>query len=354
MQYKFEELSIEILNKCVGRCLHCSSCSGVYEEGRLPYDVVRRLITEAKMIGGEVISLSGGDPLCDERWRDYVGLITSLGMKCLFYTCGFRAVDDKPYPIADDDIRFLGECGATVIYSVEGARAETHNRIFGWDVYEQIVDIIKKTIDEGLAVEVHFTPNKLNLGEIPKFLEQINEWGISKASFLRIVPQGRAYQNWDILSLSPKEFLWMQKLFCSYDGAVPIRLGCPIDFTHLVNDGYKKKCHAGLDMLLVRYDGDVHACAGWKNCDKLILGNIYRNTLKYIWEKSENLAELRSYHNNRASFKGRCRHCVKLRACGGGCLAQRISLNKFIGYFDVKEQMYNMHDPLCPLANGLV
>jgi radical SAM protein with 4Fe4S-binding SPASM domain len=62
---------------------------------------------------------------------------------------------------------------------------------------------------------------------------------------------------------------------------------------------YKKSpvCGVGVDNICVTANGDYYPCAGWQG---MILGNAYKQSLKDIWDNSEQIKKLRKITN--ASF----------------------------------------------------
>ena len=56
---------------------------------------------------------------------------------------------------------------------------------------------------------------------------------------------------------------------------------------------FKKKpiCGVGYDNCCITANGDVYPCAGWQD---YVLGNVYKQTLREIWENSERVNALRN------------------------------------------------------------
>lgn len=59
---KINELFLEITNQCQQNCIHCSTASNVYSKDELPFLKIVDVIRQAKNLGIEHISLSGGEP----------------------------------------------------------------------------------------------------------------------------------------------------------------------------------------------------------------------------------------------------------------------------------------------------
>jgi len=361
VEYNLEELSCEITNSCAGKCIHCSSEAGLPWKEELSLLQWMNLIEQVKGMGAEVISLSGGDPLMYTHWQTLVEFILSRGMDVLFYTCGFKIKGEEWIgKITDEDLSYLStkfkDTNSRLILSLEGATEETHDKMFGYPGAFVILTelIIPMAVEVGLKVELHFTPTAINVHEVGAFLDLAEKLGVERVSFLRLVPQGRAEINRGQLMLTPEQFLELQITLHDYNGNIPFRIGCPLNFGHLL--GYvdeRPKCHAGQDLLLVRPDGEVHCCAGWKNCKSLSLGNVKDMSLRDIWQNSAVLQEIRDFNGNKA-VGGFCLDCPWMAKCGGGCPAQRVILNQFMGVKDAHKQLFGGVDPMCPRFNNLI
>ena len=116
---------------------------------------------------------------------------------------------------------------------------------------------------------------------------------------------------------------------------------------------HRPKCHAGKDLLLIRPDGNIHCCAGWKECKDMIVGSV-GDSLEDIWLNSPVLQLIRAYnHYNLA--RGICTGCPWLVYCGGGCPAQRIIHNRSrVIPSDVFGNLVIGTDPMCPRYNGFL
>lgn len=68
-------------------------------------------------------------------------------------------------------------------------------------------------------------------------------------------------------------------------------------------------CGVGYDNCCITANGDVYPCAGWQ---EYVLGNVYKQSLKEIWENSERVKYLRKITN--ASFP-KCADCEAFNYC---------------------------------------
>lgn len=346
-KYQVKEVSLELSNRCLAKCKHCSSDSrdDAYLGDELSFDDWRRVISQAFSLGAEVISLSGGEPLLYPYWRDVVSYIARLGMGILFYTCGITEIQEIRTMGASPDCnrlivsRLMPEdillhlkgafqrSWGKAIFSLEGADSVVHDEIVGiTGSFSNTLSCIRRALELEIPVEVHFTPQVDNWLQIPDFLRLARRLEVDKVSFLRLVPQGRAKTN--NLMYSPLEFVLIQRMLYDWEGDPKFRIGCPLSFGHLL--GYideRPRCHAGKDLMLIRPNGDIHACAGWKECQSLVLGNVLEHALSTIWELSRDLEMIRAFHEQNLAM-GECLRCPWKSCCGGGCPAQRVIHNQ--------------------------
>jgi len=382
-----KELSIELSNQCLCRCIHCSSGS---MPGKMPNELkhheIVRIIKEARKLGATVLSLSGGDPIvytdiCPSEHppflnaTEYVKLARELGYeRVLFYTTGIWSIDmpqlDMPgaeplgalwgmdsWPYLVDLID-AGRGILTVIFSLDSHRPEVHDFIRGisgaW--YTTTGSIIALT-SIGVNVEVHMVPMKPNYTHISNVRDICAQMGVSKLSLLRFVPQTRGFDNLGLLDMNAEEFEDMQYIIDTemalsegiYPHIVEVRPGCPIDFRHATGATPQKmsSCHAGLDLILVRPNGSVHPCAAWKTLPDD--ANIRDASLAEIWEHGRVFQVLREFHSQgwlHMESLSLCHKCKFLESCKGGCLAQKLH-----AYGKDLNAIYHWHsDPLCPIG----
>lgn len=371
LEVKLHEVSLELSNRCEGRCIHCSSDSKSEADrnDELSSDSWILVIKEAKNLGADVISLSGGEPLIYSDWQEIVWTIANEGMGVLFYTCGIKeAIQPRNHQrppsilrgISDDDLRCLNnqfsKTWGRIIFSVEGSHQATHDYIVGVrGSFANTIMASKRAKMLGMTVEWHFTPQQANWYQIWDFLTMAQKMGIDKVSFLRLVPQGRAKRNEDIVMYPPRIFHRIQQNLYEWPHDTPkFRIGCPLSFGHLY--GYieeRPRCHAGKDLLLIRPNGDVHACAGWKECKDMVLGTVLGSTLWEIWESGAIIDMIRTYHHQDAA-EGACKRCTWKYCCGGGCPAQRIIHNQGYEIEGTYARLARGVDPMCPKYRGFL
>ena len=143
---------------------------------------------------------------------------------------------------------------------------------------------LRKAIDCGIPVECHIVPNKINLDSLSDTAHQLLDMGVKRVSFLRLVPQGNAVDNWACLGLDQEDLAQLRALLgqlhsepqseCKY------RFGVP--FSEVSSLG--QTCQAGISKVLVRWDGLCFPCEAFKECGdgSFAIGNILVNTVAEI------------------------------------------------------------------------
>jgi len=348
---QLHELSIELTNECLIGCLHCSSGSIPAKlKGELtPIEHVG-LLCQAKEMDVKVVSFSGGEPLLYEQLPYLVGKAVEMFDKVLIYTTG-HSHDSTTIAGYKHIGELLDYPKVTWIFSLHSHRGKCNDHIMNHDgALANIVWSINWLVQENCAnVEVHMVPMANNYYDIPGVCALCRLYGVKKLSLLRFVPQTRGYTNRDELSMTKAQFSELQYIMHSNKqfnvGTLDLRLGCPIDFRHAVGlvPEKVKPCHAGDDLMLVRPDGSVHPCAGWKTLSHD--GNVRSaKDLAWIWEKSSMFTAIRDFKDNGYNEVEYCRSCPHFHVCKGGCIAQRLH-----AYGKQLSDIFQpWSDPLCP------
>ncbi len=403
MIYSLDDICLEVTARCLCHCGHCSSrasASGLPNE--LTLDEIKSIIDQAALLsvctlprpardlrldevlqilpklpwglleeewreeverrllqlretqrGKPVLALSGGEPLLRPDIRAITTYGKQKGFRIILYTAvvtapgrGVTTEDAEQWAtILDEDDRLA--------ISIEGATASTHEAMTGvGGHFQMVIDAIELFRRHKIIVTAHCTPTKLNYREIPALVKLAAELGVTEVAFLRLVPQGRALDNYPRLKLEREDFLELQRIITEEwkrgergsDG-VKVRWGCPIDFRHLLYPIEKRPCHGGRDTIVVRPDGELHPCPAWKDIKGMSLGNARTDSLGKVWLDSEVLNLFRGLTPD--DLHGECSWCPNKAMCGGGCPAQRILANRSRGIKDKRALLAVGPDPLC-------
>ncbi len=328
-----KELCLEIISSCPMNCIHCSNENNHQE--RLEFYEIKSIIDEFKDLGGQIIEISGGEPLEHSDILKIIRYAKTKGLEVRVYTSGLVSQNGEFVSITDKLANNLKESYLDkIIFNIEGSKSTTHELITGLKgSYNKTVESISTVISAGLWAGIHFVPTRLNFKEIEQAFETSQDLGVSEFAILRFVPQGRGLKNRRRLELTYQEH---QELFNKLNKIkiqLKIRIGHPINC--FINDFESSECFAGKSLCLIKPNGNVIPCPAFKYNVDYVAGNIKKTSLIDIWLNSEIFQKLRAFKYD--NLIG-CRNCISLSKCQGGCTAQRIF---------TWGDLYRGSDPIC-------
>lgn len=345
MPYKLKELCLEVTNSCPMECQHCSSCSvkvGKETCYHMPITKAKSVVQEFTELGGNILEISGGEPLTYPFLYELCDYAASLKLDVRLYTSGIFSKDGQVLSginlFKAETLRLHG--ANKVIFNLQGATPTTHQKITGVNgTHKLVLEGIKNTKATGLWTGIHFVPMKPNFRELPQLSKLCLTLGVDELALLRFVPQGRGEQNRTWLELTSDQFEELLRSILHLTEKYPklnIRTGCPLDFLSLYDPKIKPhQCKAGLCTCTIAPTGEVLPCPGFKNSSDFIAGNIYQQSLVLIWQDA--FQSLREFDYK--DITGPCQDCPDLNKCFGRCAAQRHIINGDI---------YKGPDPACP------
>lgn len=300
-----KQLTLEITQKCMNNCLHCSSLASLNSCNELKLEVLLRIIKEAQELKIEEICISGGEPFLHKDLVEIVKCIKDNKIKAFIYTSGLSL--DKFGNVVSLDKEVLKSLKSIdkIIFNLPAISESIYDKFMGTKGYQKLVfESIKKTKELGIYTEVHFVPTKVNINEIEKVLDFCEEHKIDKLSFLRFIPHGRGLYNRKELELSESETDTLKIKLGKLESRV-VRVGIPLEQE-------KKCCYAVKDKLVIRYDGKVFGCEAFKNKNLAKddeVDSIYDKSLNDIYVNSEHLKLEREFIKKRLEKMGCCENC---------------------------------------------
>ncbi len=196
---------VRLTRVCNNRCLFCLDSAA--QDGTCVSTVeVNARIIDGVREGARRLILSGGEPTLHPDFARFVALGKKLGYQRvqtitngrLFSYPGFvkRAVEAG-----------LGE----ITFSIHGHEPRVHDELVGVPgAFDQTMAGLRNALaDERLIVNVDVCLNKMNIGGLPKLLDELIERGVREFDLLHIIPFGRAYEE------------HASKLFYDIDEALP-------------------------------------------------------------------------------------------------------------------------------------
>lgn len=312
-----KDLCFEIIQTCPNNCLFCSSCAGMNETAIIELDMFKKTIDHFMSIGGiQEISISGGEPFLHPNLFEMIEYCKRLGIRVVLFTSGvkrnthlsqqqldelrtkifkyYSSVKDLPEDLIEkytnrqmsiyehynnqvfsalshEELKYLKGIGLDkIVFDFQGAERETYDYLMGSDHFTLVEQSMLRAVSAELDIDVHFVPMKVNYREFQDLIEILNIAEIKKLSILNFVPQGRGKENQDLLMMNEEELNEFAQIYekCKLLFKGEIRVGIP-----LINDD-EHKCTAGLDKLVIKYDGTVLPCPAFKEYDLATLNKL--------------------------------------------------------------------------------
>lgn len=317
-----KQISVEIIQKCPNRCLHCSSLADSSCILKIEPDQMKKVIDSAAVLHTEVLSISGGEPFLHSDLLAIAAYAKAKGIAVYIYTGGVifdGAGSIRSIP--EEILRELHKIAVDkIIFDIPAISEDIYDKFMGSTGYQGFAfKSLRAACRTGLCTEIHFVPTRINLGEVENVIRFARESGVSQVSFLGLVPHGRARQNKDKLLLGEEESQALKEKLAQIANQ-QIRIGIPLQL-----EDSEYCCYAGKDKLCVRYDGLVFGCEAFKYVhlhDRLGClvqpDSIYSMALEDIYTDSEYLKLEREFVARYLSDSG----------CGEKCPVQKMLRTK--------------------------
>lgn len=313
---KLNNLYVYLTWKCNLFCKHCWVNASMNEQQELDTATVLNICDEAMDLGVRFIKFSGGEPLmCADQLLTAAKHIKSKKESVELH------LETNATLITPEIAKELTLFNSISV-SLDSAQPEVHNSIRqNSTAFERAMQGINyltaNNINTGVT-SVISNPKDIDY-HIDSLLTLLKPMGVHRLKVNPIMRNGRAEQGQtEFYNIDPLEMLNIQsKYISSKDIDVFIMLPCAFN----LNPGNisKSRLHSCdcLSLISVLPNGDVGLCGEARKATELMFGNIYDNSLSYLWEHSEKLLELRRAIPNHLT--GVCKTCLLRAVCKGGC-----------------------------------
>lgn len=251
IESKIKNACFEITDKCPCKCLHCSS--DYNQNTEIPYDNIVSCIDDFKTLGGVCLELSGGDPTEHNDFPDILKYASEKINNITVFSNNIRY--DNAY-----FVNLLKKNKASLSFTILGNR-NTHDKLMGIKSYDNIFELYTICKQNNVKVDGHFILMKQNIHEINEVFNIFPEIKV-----LRLMPQGKAYDNWDKIQVKNSEISEVLKSIKKTGSHISLPF-C-----------YEGKCMAGISQFLITALGTVVPCASFKR-NGVKIGNIYNDRL---------------------------------------------------------------------------
>ena len=317
---------LEITNRCNLRCPHCASTSGRARENELSFEEWAALLGEIKRLGGEEVTVIGGEALMRPDWFDICEQVRRLDMRLILITNGIRAdVDDTPAQFRALRPHLIG-------ISIDGASKDTYRRHRGVDRFDHVMALLRRLRDDGHEnVNAITTFMRSNIREFDRFADLFENTGIT----WQVQLAGKGGRRFDdAFFLTPDDYaFFVERMTHAYRHRPGLRLRhmddfgyCPIDPTLRFLHQTWKGCIAGRELIGVRSDGRIMGCLSLG--DGFEVADLRTRSLDSIWHSDDCFEPFR---NKEKYLSGDCLGCPAGAECRAGCTSIAMSATGEIG-----------------------
>lgn len=306
---KISALQFELSSRCNERCIHCYIPNNKKDHGfDMPTAKIKSILDEFSALGGIHVTLSGGEAFLH---KDIIEIAEYCREKDLKITILSNLISLK-----DEQIERLKAVNLSLIQvSLYSMDADVHDFITTVKgSFKKTKAAIEKLVAADIPVQISCPIMKANKKGYDKVLDYAKTLKIKAQT--DYIMMARADLDVDNLAnrLSIEETEQVIRDIIQHDSQYrdstlqQLPLSDEIQFNL---ERFKKQpvCGVGYDNCCIAANGDVYPCAGWQD---YVLGNVYKQSLKEIWENSNRIKELRKI--TEASFP-LCIECEARNYC---------------------------------------
>jgi radical SAM protein with 4Fe4S-binding SPASM domain len=333
---------------CNLACIHCRRIT--VADQLLPLDLSTAeafaLVDQIASFARPIFVLSGGEPLFRPDIFDIARHAADAGLIVALATNGTLIDAGVARKIREAGIR-------RVSVSFDGADAATHDIFRGVGAFDRALVGIEHLRQVGVPYQVNTTVARHNVHQMPETLAMAREMGAAALHLFLLVPVGCGVEIADDQQITPEEYEdvlgWLYD--AEMEGGIELKATCAPHYHRIVRqrqaaerrqgifrerpqsmhrqkhagDGghpgsnghpgrqamnaMTKGCLAGTGVMFVSHQGQIFPCGYLP----LEAGNIRRQPLHQIWERSPLFGDLREPD----LLSGKCGLCDFKRVCSG-------------------------------------
>lgn len=271
MSTTLRELTLEITQDCMNRCVYCSSRAVPHSEmPAIEAETVSKVVADAMTLGLRSLAISGGEPFLHPDIRRILTECAGYRVRRLVvYTSGvFRDDGGGAVSLPDELTAMARSCKAELVFNVQSTLARIHDGLVGAKGRLAMTLLaMQRAVAGGNTVECHIVPNHQNARSLASTARHLISLGVRRVSFLRLVPQGYALENREMIVCNDEDDAIMReqfRLLLSDPNADHVyRFGVPFS----KHSRTRKACGAGCSKAIMRWDGTFLPCEAFKECN---------------------------------------------------------------------------------------
>lgn len=280
-------LQFELTSRCNERCIHCYIPNGKKNSGfDMSFERFKYILDQYAEMGGIHVTLSGGEALIN---KDIIKMLRYCREKDLKISLLTNLIS-----LTDEQIKVLKEVNVSLVQvSLYSMDAELHDKITTVKgSFEKTKTAIEKLHAADVPVQISCPVMKANKDGYDKVMEYAKNLRMkSQTDYIMMAQADLDTSNLaNRLSLEETEKVIRDIIDFDVDYKEITLEQESISSISIEEYAEMPLCGAGVNDLCVTVNGDVYPCSGWQD---FVVGNVFKQSLKDIWENSPKLAEVR-------------------------------------------------------------
>lgn len=347
--YYFPRMNLMITGKCNLNCLHCFNAKdNAPLNTELTYEQIIDVLDQAKDIGVQAFTITGGEPLVHRRFLDIVKAIYERNMTIFELNTNGLMITQKM-------LDYFKEIGCRPLIKISFDGIGYHNIIRQHPHAEDLtIKAIKLCIKNGFRVKAQVQVNRKNVDVMMPTAELLNEIGVDEMRIIRTTEAPRWEKNSPQSSLTIEEYYQVMLDFAKeyiYSGMKMVidiwqflRLYPHARVYSIVPIACSKDefniripmCKGNRGMIAVSSSGEVVPClqmSGYFIEHGISLGNLFKTPLKQLVKESDYLNLAMAPLFKQIVENDKCGNCKYYKVCNGGCPALGLLYSKDVNFY---------------------
>ena len=284
---RLASLQFELTSRCNERCIHCYIPNGKKNAGfDMSFERFKYILDQYAEMGGLQVTLSGGEALMNKDIVKMLWYCREKDMQISLLT-NLISLKDEQIPILKDVNLSLIQVS---LYSMNAEKHDFITTVKG--SFEKTKTAIEKLHNADIPVQIScpiMKANKDGYDEVMKYAQRLRMK--AQTDYIMMAQADLDTSNLaNRISIEETEKVIRDIMENDVDYQTETLAQEPLSSISEEEFAEMSLCGAGLNDLCVTVNGDIYPCAGWQG---FVVGNVFRESLKEIWEHSPKLEQIR-------------------------------------------------------------
>lgn len=284
---RLASLQFELTSRCNERCIHCYIPNGKKNAGfDMSFERFKYILDQYAEMGGLQVTLSGGEALMNKDIAKILLYCREKDMQISLLT-NLISLKNELIPILKDVNLSLIQVS---LYSMDAEKHDSITTIKG--SFEKTKTAIEKLHNADIPVQIScpiMKANKDGYDEVMKYAQRLRMK--AQTDYIMMAQADLNTSNLaNRISIEETEKVIRDIMENDVDYQTETLAQDPLSSISEEEFAEMSLCGAGLNDLCVTVNGDIYPCAGWQG---FVVGNVFRESLKEIWEHSPKLEQIR-------------------------------------------------------------